>query len=255
MPRCEALPPRTSTNWGAGNSPTIYISICIERERSVFLNAASLVFPGVGQFGVPLPGQHRVSRARAGGRVAPCRVGDPAGGAAVRADSRQSRWPQGLIVPGCAALASQPCPLLPRRCPPPQGLQPLASGSRSSGLPRRPWTVARGMGPPSRGWDMGPPRQRWDMGNLAGVGAWDPQPWMGRRTPSQGPFLPLSDAHRGSALEKLSLLSPLRAPQTTRARVVAHVTACALAPFQYYFDNTFSNATSQAEPPGIWCPR
>lgn len=57
------------------------------------------------------PPRAALSERRQGwGRVAPCRVGDPASGAAVRADSHQSHQPQGLIVPGCAAPASQPCP-------------------------------------------------------------------------------------------------------------------------------------------------
>lgn len=181
LPLCQfqplTLPP------GGLERALLFIYLYVERDILPFLNAASLVSPGVGRFGVPRPGYRQASGAGAGGGWPPCRVGDPTGGAAVRADSRQSRRPQGLIVLGCAVPASQPCSLPPCRCPPPRGLQSPASGSHSSGLCRHPWTVVRGMGP-WLGMGHGTPRQGWNVEPPARDGAGDPRTEMGQETPS-----------------------------------------------------------------------
>lgn len=256
MPGCEALPPLVPapttdpTSWGAGKSPTLYISVC--RERYIAISKCCL--PGVPWSGSLWGSSPWVSPSEWGrgrGRVAPYRVGDPAGGAAVRADSRQSRRPQGLIVRGCAVPASQPCSLPPCRCPPPRGLQSLASGSHSSGDGTLAGDGARD---PQTGMGHGTPSQRWGTRPLDRDGAGDPQPLMGQRTPSQGhcpPSMMLTGAQRwkSSAPEP-----PSKSPKPPEPGSW-HRSACALIPFQYYFSNTFSNTTSQAEPPGIWCPR
>lgn len=112
---------------GGLETALLFIYLYITRDISVFLNSAALVSsPRWVTLGFLSPGSTK--GAGAGGRgagdgVAPCRVGDPAGGAAVSADSRHSRRPQGLIVPCRATPPSHSCPLPPHRCPPPRGLQ------------------------------------------------------------------------------------------------------------------------------------